>query len=225
MSQIEDLSMRIVPVAAPVRTQVVESLRHAITAGRLKPGTRLVEKDLCQMLGVSRPSVREALRALEAEGLISTIPNRGPVVTLLSREDAAGIYQVREALESLAAELFTVNASDSEIADLQRAAVDLASAYETKSVNEIIEAKRVFYDVIFQGSGNNIIPEILRTLNARITKLRSVSLSSPKRRAASIDEIKKLVAALASRDGPAAVKASRKHVAKAASEALSSLPA
>jgi len=223
MSRIDDLSMRIVPVAAPVRTQVVESLRHAITHGRLAPGTRLVEKDLCQMLGVSRPSVREALRALEAEGLISTIPNRGPVVTLLTPEDAAGIYQVREALEALAAELFTANASDGDITDLQQAAADLATAYQTKDVNEIIEAKRLFYDVIFHGSGNAIIPEILRTLNARITQLRSVSLSSSERRAASIDEIYKLVEALTKRDGRAAAKASRKHVVEAAREALSSL--
>ena len=148
----DDLSMRVVTIAAPVRTQVVESLRGAILDGRLAPGRRLVEKDLCQMLGVSRPSVREALRALEAEGLISSIPNRGPVVTELTPEDAASIYQVRGALESLAAELFTINASDENIADLRHAAGELEAAYDSGEVSRMIAAKRAFYDVLFLGS-------------------------------------------------------------------------
>ena len=75
---------RIATVAAPVRSQVVEMLRAAITSGQFAPGQRLIEKDLCDLMGVSRPSVREALRQVESEGLIVTIANRGPTVSQLS---------------------------------------------------------------------------------------------------------------------------------------------
>lgn len=219
----DDLSMRVVTIAAPVRTQVVESLRGAILDGRLAPGRRLVEKDLCQMLGVSRPSVREALRALEAEGLISSIPNRGPVVTELTPEDAASIYQVRGALESLAAELFTINASDENIADLRHAAGELEAAYDSGEVSRMIAAKRAFYDVLFLGSHNGIIAEILRTMNARITRLRAMGLSSSERRNDSKQEIRELVDALTRRDAQTAATLSRAHVEMAARSALASL--
>lgn len=219
----DDLSMRVVTIAAPVRTQVVESLRSAIMDGRLAPGQRLVEKDLCQMLGVSRPSVREALRALEVEGLISSIPNRGPVVTELTAEDAANIYQVRGALEALAAELFTMNASEENIAELRRAADELDRAYQSGDVSQMIVAKREFYDVLCQGSKNNIIAEVLRTMNARITRLRAVGLASAERRLKSRDEIKLLVDALARRDSETAAILSRRHIEEAARSALASL--
>jgi DNA-binding GntR family transcriptional regulator len=223
MNQPMDLSMRVVTIAAPVRTQVVESLREAITDGRLAPGRRLVEKDLCNMLGVSRPSVREALRALEVEGLISSIPNRGPVVTELSAADAASIYEVRGALESLAAELFAVNASNDDIADLEQATRRLEAAYDTGDVRQMIIDKRAFYEVIFHGSNNKIIPEVLRTMNARITRLRAVGLASPERREASRKEIRQLVDALTRRDRIAAAAVSRVHVEQAARIALASL--
>ena len=80
---------RVAAVAAPIRSQVVEMLRAAITGGQFTPGQRLVEKDLCDSMGVSRPSVREALRQVESEGLIVTIPNRGPnrIATVHTRRD------------------------------------------------------------------------------------------------------------------------------------------
>lgn len=217
--------MRVVSIAAPVRTQVVESLRAAIVDGRLAPGQRLVEKDLCQMLGVSRPSVREALRALEVEGLVSSIPNRGPVVTELTPDDAASIYEVRGALEALAAELFTVNAQKEDIELLRQAAEELATAYRSGDVSRLIISKRAFYDVILAGAKNGIIAEVLRTLNARITRLRALGLGTAERRDRSLEEIRMLVDALVRRDGQAAADLSRRHVEEAARSALAHLKA
>lgn len=225
MTRGDDLSMRVVPIAAPVRTQVVESLRAAIVDGRLAPGQRLVEKDLCQMLGVSRPSVREALRALEVEGLVSSIPNRGPVVTELTPDDAASIYQVRGALEALAAELFTINAGKDDIAALREAADALEAAYRSEDVSRMIVYKRAFYDVILNGAKNGIIAEVLRTLNARITRLRALGLGTSERRVKSLEEIRTLVDALSRRDGEKAAELSRKHVEEAARSALAHLVA
>src|ERR1700754_1197613 len=96
-----------VPRAASVlRHSVTESIRNAILLGRFKGGERLPERALCEMTGVSRTLVREALRQLESEGLITVLPHRGPVVASLSVKQAEGIYQVRIELEGLACQLF-----------------------------------------------------------------------------------------------------------------------
>ena len=146
-----DLSMRVAAVAAPVRHQVAEVLRTAITSGRFAPGQRLVEKDLCELTGVSRASVREALRQLESEGLIETLPNRGPSVSRLSPQDAVSIYQVRGALEALAAQLFAAQASDAKVAELEAAVQVLEQAYKARDVDRIVDAKRRFYAVLHLG--------------------------------------------------------------------------
>jgi DNA-binding transcriptional ArsR family regulator len=78
-----------------VRSRVAQKLREAIMSGTLKPGQRLVERELCEMTGVSRPSIREALRLLEADGLVTTVPHRGPVV----------VHRVRAAVPRIAARL------------------------------------------------------------------------------------------------------------------------
>jgi DNA-binding GntR family transcriptional regulator len=214
---------RVATIAAPVRSQVIEMLRTAITSGQFSPGQRLVEKDLCDMMGVSRPSLREALRQVESEGLIVTIPNRGPIVSQLSLRDVASIYAVRGALEALAAELFAAAASDEQVAQLDIAVTELDAAYKTGDIEKIVVAKRTFYDVMLEGSGNSILPALLRTMNARITQLRRVSLSSPERAITSLREIRAVLQAIKQRDPEAAFKASLHHIKEASKVALASL--
>jgi len=198
-------------------------LRAAITSGQFAPGQRLIEKDLCDLMGVSRPSVREALRQVESEGLIVTIPNRGPTVSQLSTRDVASIYEVRGALEALAAQLFAASASDEQVAELDAAVTQLDGAYKTGDLEKIVVAKRIFYDVLLEGCGNNILPTLFRTMNARITQLRRVSLSSPKRATVSLREIRAVLRAIKRRDPDSAFKASLHHVKEASKVALASL--
>lgn len=219
----DDNSMRVAPVAAPVRSQVVETLRTAITSGRFAPGQRLVEKDLCDLLGVSRPSVREALRELESEGLINTIPNRGPLVSVLSARDAASIYEVRGVLEGLAAKLFAEKATPEQVQELSDSVEQLDTAYATLDVEQILVAKRAFYKVLLEGSQNVVIPSLLRTMNARITQLRRVSLSSPKRLPGSMKEIRAVLKAIKNRDPEAAFQASLRHIEQASKAAIAKL--
>lgn len=220
---LNDESMRVTGVAAPVRRQVAKVLRAAITSGRFPPGQRLVEKDLCSLLGVSRPSVREALRELESEGLIEIIPNKGPSVRNLTAADALSVYQVRAALEALAARLFVENASDVQVERLSTAVESLAAAYAAADVERILAAKQVFYDALFDGTGNNVIRTILRSLNDRVTALRRVTLSSPLRAKESIAEILGLLDAIKRRDADAAYRASMHHIEEAAKVALKGL--
>ena len=218
-----DLSMRVAPLAAPVRQQVTEVLRSAITSGRFAPGQRLVEKDLCGLTGVSRASIREALRQLETEGLIHTLPHRGPSVARLTPEDAASIYQIRGALEALAAQLFAEHASDAQVSDLEASVRTLEAAYQGRDIEIIVAAKRRFYEILIAGTGNNMIASVLNKMNARITMLRKVSLASPERWPSSIREIRAVVRAIKKRDPEAAFAASQRHIQQAAKEALKTL--
>ena len=86
---------------APLRNKIMKSLRRAIETGLLEPGTRLVEKDLCQQLNVSRTSLREALRQLQSEGILTDLNNRGLAVVTVTSEDAENIYRIRGVLEPL----------------------------------------------------------------------------------------------------------------------------
>lgn len=223
MAHMDQDTMRVAAVAAPVRTQVADMLRNAITTGRFEPGRRLVEKDLCEMLGVSRPSVREALRELEAEGLIRTVPNRGPIVARLEIEDAIGIYQIRGVLEALAAKLFCVNATDDEIKVLEGRVEQLAAAYDGGELDAIISAKARFYEILLKGAANPLIPNFLRVINARIIQLRRVSLMSEQRMQLSIKEIERIMAAIKRRDRDEAFTATLQHIEAAAEAGIAQL--
>ena len=100
-SSVLQSSLRIEDVPT-VRAMVARKLREAIMSGTLKPGQRLVERELCELTGVSRPSIREALRLLEADGLVNTVPHRGPMVSTISLEEAKQLYAARAVLEGFA---------------------------------------------------------------------------------------------------------------------------
>src|SRR6187551_473798 len=116
-----ETSMRVQRQAPQVRTQVAEILRQAIRDMRFQPGQRLIERELVELTGVSRTSVREALRELAAEGLVTAIPNRGTIVTSVSAEEARQLYEVRSSLEALAGRLFVEHASPAQRKALARA--------------------------------------------------------------------------------------------------------
>lgn len=155
--------------------------------------------------------------------MIETIPNRGPLVSRLTPEDAASIYQIRGALEALAAKLFATVANDQQVQALAAAVSVLEKAYKAQELDAIVEAKQTFYYILIQGSGNSMIASILNTMNARITMLRRVSLSSPERAPASIREIRAVLRAIKRRDPEAAYAASLHHIEQAAKVALASL--
>ena len=111
-------SPRIVRLIAPVREQVVEAIRQQIFAGELAPGQRLIERELTEHLGVSRNTLREAYRQLEAEGFIVITPHKGPVISRLDDREARAVYELREAIECFAIQLFVERASADQVQDL-----------------------------------------------------------------------------------------------------------
>ncbi|WP_407496689.1 GntR family transcriptional regulator [Pseudooceanicola sp. MF1-13] len=201
--------------------QVADTLRTAIAYGDLEPGERLVERVLCERIGVSRTSLREALRELENEGLVTSIPNRGLIISPLEPKTAKNIFDLRAALEALICKLFCSSASDDHIRRLKDAFKAVTRAYETGDGRRAIEAKTVFYDVIMEGCDNPEAVRMLRSIHIRVSQLRVMSLAGQERRKASLAELAALVEAMCNRDADTAERLSHDHVMAAAQSALS----
>jgi DNA-binding GntR family transcriptional regulator len=206
--------------SAPLRNQIIASLRKAIELGFLAPGTRLVEKDLCAQLGVSRTSLREALRELQAEGILEYTATRGLAVSAISREDAANVYRIRAVLEALVVEQFIEKADGAAVAALARDAESLTVAYRSGELEQIVVAKRAFYDRICTGADNPVAFDIITRLILRTSSLRAPSLLRKERQQESIKEIDALVRFIERRDIDAARKTAAAHVDHAARSAL-----
>jgi 4-carboxymuconolactone decarboxylase len=160
-----DLSSRLERVAAPLREQVLDVLRKEIVEMRLRPGQRLVERELIERIGVSRTTIREALRELAAEGLVTTIPQKGAIVAVPSWREAEEVYEVRALLEGAAAREFAERATDAHVAALRGALVAVEESEH--DATELLNAKDAFYRVLFDGSGNRTIRQIIESLQAR----------------------------------------------------------
>jgi DNA-binding GntR family transcriptional regulator len=209
-----DTSLRVLPVT--VLTQTVGKLREAILTGVFEPGERLVESDLCQRLGVSRPSLREALRRLEAERLVTLVPNRGPLVTEISWQEAQQIYHVRALLEGEAAALCAAReASWPGRQQLRQALEEFRLAVKQDNALERLAATGRFYAVILSGCGNKIIAEVLEGLVARINFLRAQSMSRKGRAEKSAEEMRRICSAIAAADSDGARKHATWHVHQA----------
>lgn len=212
---------RVQRVAAPLRQQVIEQLREAILSQEFEPGTRLIEKVLCDRYEVSRTVVREALRHLEAEGLVSLVANQGPVIPVLTYSDAVALYEVRGALEALAGKLFAERASTEECAALRRALEGVRDTLSDPALTSVLDAKDAFYGALIDGAHNEIIRTNLRTIHARVQMLRGLSLRSRGRSPRTIAELEEITrAAAVDRDPDAAWTACDQHVRAAAEVAL-----
>lgn len=211
-------------VAAPLREQVIAVVRQAIRDFDLKPGQRLVERELMEKLQVSRTTVREAIRELASEGLITVIPQRGAVIAAPSLEEASDLYEVRAALEPLIVRRFLERATDQEVAQLTHAVDQVAEIVGTVTdVRVILHAKDQFYRVLIAGARSATLQQILEVLHARIQMLRATSLSRAGRPLQMLEELRAIVRAIADRDVDLAATLTAAHVRRAAAAALSNL--
>ena len=206
-----------------LRRLVEDRLRAAIMEGAFPPGSHLADRALCEQFGCSRSIIREAIRLLEAEGLVTVVPHRGPFVTFLTAAEAVQIYEVRAALEALAGQGFAERASDAERAALRRVFDGLAAADATVGQKALLDSKRAFYDVLLRGCRNDYVGRMLAQLLNRITQLRATSMSSSGRLPNTVRELRRILEAIDQRDGEGAAAACRDHVRAAAAVALNVL--
>lgn len=203
-----------------LRSYVENYLREAIMDGRFLPGQRLVERELCELLDVSRPSVREALRKLEAEKLITIVPHRGPMVAAITRDEARDLYAVRALMESFAVQEFARQATDEQVRQLGSAVQKLHAEAASGDRKRLLQAKAEFYDVILEGCGNALVREMLLTLLSRISLLRATSFSRQDRLPESLKEIDRMYALIGVRDADGARDAARLHIVNAEKAAM-----
>jgi DNA-binding GntR family transcriptional regulator len=202
---------------------VIEQLREAIVGFEYEPGQRLVERDLCERFSVSRTVIREALRHLEAEGIVALIPNRGPIVASLSPDDVKHIYEMREVVEALAARLCSERATQAQRRQLTRALERISAAYKKPDFLEGLRAQDAFYRILTEGAANPLVASTIRSIHARVQLLRALSLHVEGRAEESLAEMAEVVAAIEARDLTAAAEAAALHVRKAEAAALSKL--
>jgi DNA-binding GntR family transcriptional regulator len=205
--------------APTLRLLALDKLRSAIIDREIAPNTRLVERQLSKLLGVSRTIVREILRQLEAEGWVVNPPYKGPTVAALTSDQAKQMYEMREALEGLAARLCARRATSGQIAELEAIVEEMARAQSRRDLHRHLDTIRRFYEVMLKATGNEILAEFLSSQHHRLTKLRSISLFQPKRAAVSVVEKRRMVSAIKRRDARAAQLASELHIRKAAEAA------
>lgn len=198
-----------------VRTQVERYLRDAISDGTFRSGEKLIERDLCERLRISRPSLREALRTLEAEKLITNIPHYGPMVRTMSLQEAMEVYALRTLLEGFAAGEFTKHAGTVDVEGLASIVKRLRRAARSGDRTAFLSIKAEFYAVILDGCRNSLVKETLNGLYARINFLRATSLQQEGRLAKSVAEIESLQRSIEDRDAAAASRKAAQHVRNA----------
>jgi GntR family transcriptional regulator, trigonelline degradation regulator len=167
--------LRIARDLPTLRDLTTDKLREAIMAQRFKPGQHLVERDLCEQTGVSRSSVREALRHLEAEGLVERQGNRGLFVASITADEARQIYEVRAAIEPEMARLFAERASKDDHAALASWLAEMERAIRSRVIADYVRGLDGFFDALVGGARNDIALRITRTLRARISFLRGIT--------------------------------------------------
>jgi DNA-binding GntR family transcriptional regulator len=206
----------------PLRVQVYKALRDAIVSGRLKRGERIVEDKICSELGVSRSPLREALRKLEGEGLVTILPRRGAVVTDLSQEDLRELFDVREVLEGLSASLAAALISPEELDELDGICAAMEKGIRARDIQTVTQLNGRFHELITKASRNRWIRDFMTSIRAQTQHVYRSSIENPARAPGSVAEHRAIVQALREHDSQRAEMLARQHVQSARSAAIPS---
>ena len=216
MDQTDDAALRIDHAPTTLRELAVDRIRQAIISGRFAGGHRLVERTLCDQLGVSRSVVREAIRYLEAEGLVETQSRSGPVVAKLDWDGAQQIYNIRRLLEADAAAACARIADDKVKLGLKAALRNLETAFSDAVPGRVYDATTRFYETIFTAAGHAIAWEVVQRLNGRISRLRALTLATTDRRVSGPAHMARICEAICKNNPTAAAAAVKDHLTDAA---------
>lgn len=193
-------------------TKVFHEIKNGIIQGKYKEGASLVETKLARELGVSRTPVREAIRLLEFEGLVSYKPNRGAVVEGISAQDIDDIYVIRTMIEGLAARWAVNNITDQELAQLTEIQ-DLMEFYALKDdIDHFTKLDTRFHEIIYRASNSRPLWQVLNNFHDMVQRVRKLSITNQGRIAKTVDEHRRIVDAIKAKDQKAAETAMTDHV-------------
>lgn len=203
--------------------QVADSIRAAIRSGALRPGTRLIERDIALRMGVSQAPVREALRALEAEGLVTTAAHRGSFVTKLSPADVLDLFRIRSSLERLAVELLVDHMTAPVFAEL-RSTVDAMDAAEANQEHSrVSELDYCFHELVVRHAGSERLKRLWTSMHGLIRMLVAETDLQAAKAPAAAARHGAILDAIASGDRKAAQDMMESHVRDAGSHLAASL--
>ena len=180
---------------------VVSRLRQLIVEGRIAPGAKLNERELCAQLQISRTPLREALKMLAAEGLVELLPNRGAVAAEMSMQDVADAFEVIAGLEGLAGELAAERITPKQHQHIEALHARMLVAYERRDLPGYYRINAEVHDLISAAARNPVLTSTYRTLNARLQALRFRSNLDESKWARAVEEHSHMVELLGRRDG------------------------
>ena len=196
----------------PLRDVVFNTLRQAILTGELKPGERLMEIHLADKLGVSRTPIREAIRKLELEGLVTMIPRRGAEVAQITGKSLQDVLEVRSSLDALCAELACERISDEEIAALGEACKAFEEATLTKDTRKIAAADVALHDIIVQATGNKRLVQLVNNLAEQMYRYRFEYIKDASQHERIIEEHRIIYESIVKKDKEAAAEMAKTHI-------------
>ena len=202
------------------REAAFEKIKEAIIKGHFKPGEKLVEQTLAQEMGVSRTPVREAIRRLEAEGFVVSIPRKGVVVSRADKEEIVQLYSIRAELEGLAARWAIENADEDDMRKLDEAISRMEETAASGDLDGVVQSNALFHDAIAQASKSRILCTLLKPLQDNIQRFRFQSLHLPGRPEAALAEHKEIVAAIKEKKAEEADRLLKEHLQNACAAAL-----
>lgn len=209
---VEDLQL-VIADNIPLRDAVFETLREAILKGVLSPGQHLMEMQLAYQLGVSRTPVREAIRMLELEGLVNMVPRKGARVAAISEKSLCDVLEVRRALEELSVRLACTRMERNDLEKLDSINQQFIRVCQSDDVVQIARIDENFHAVIYEAADNAKLLQLLNQMQNQMYRYRIEYIKLKERRQILVEEHKKIIHALARRDGDAASDAISTHIA------------
>jgi DNA-binding GntR family transcriptional regulator len=196
-------------------SKVFEILRNDILSGKYKSGESITETGISNELGVSRTPVREAMRQLELEGLVSSIPNKGTVVKGITDQDIKDIYKIRMLVEGIASRRAAENIAPDELNEL-REVVELEEYYTSRNdIERLTKQDTKFHDILFRASKSWPLTHMLSTFHQYLQKTRNYSMSTPGRAEKACQEHRAILQAIESGDADMAEQLTTQHIKNA----------
>ena len=192
--------------------EIVGHIRDMIFAGEFIGGQRVPEKLLCQQLSVSRTPLREALKVLAAEGLITLLPNRGARVARMTAGDVDEMFPVMGALGGLAGEIACERISDDEIDEIRALHYQMAAHHKRRELDPYFRLNQQIHGKIFAATGNGTLSALYESLTARIRLARYRANFSIERWNQAMAEHEEILDALSKRDGPKLATVLKRHL-------------
>jgi len=193
-------------------SRVFHIIRENILSGKYALNEELKEKTIGEELGVSRTPVREALRQLELEGLVSIIPNKGAYVVGITQKDMQDIYEIRCRLEGLCARWAAINITKEQLDELEEIVFRAEFHAKKGNAEQLVELDNQFHETLYKAANSKELQRVLSDFHHYLQRVRKVTLTDEKRALASNQEHMLIVEALREKDADKAEKLATEHI-------------